>query len=197
MPRTQHRLTGLVHATGLRNTFSLWPMCWKSHAAPVTKRNKPGFTITVFKASPLFIKLHCTNTSSAASSSADHFVIIITLICASLACADNLNLKKLHFTSALEHCLFTHSALLALPFFSGQHTISPRSSFCLSRTPLSLNGLMPNHFQMLCLDERQMLRFKGKSNESLKKKEKKKTPKFRFVTALKLPTTKGKDCRWV
>lgn len=141
----------------------------------------------------LFIKLLHINTPSAASSSEDHFVIIIALICASLACADNLNLKKLRFTSALERCLFPHSALLALPFFSRLHTISPPSSFCLSGTLLSLNGLMPNHFQMRGLDERQMLWFLKES--LMKVKKKKRTPKLRFVTALKVPTTKGEDCR--
>lgn len=158
MPRIKHRLTGLVHTRGLRNTFKLCSMCWTSHADLATKSNTPGLTATK-KQVPLFIELLRINTSSAALSSADHFVIIITLICASLACADNLNPKKLHFTSALERCLFPHSALLALPFFSRLHTISPRSSFCLSGTPFSLNGLMPNHFQMQRLDERQMLRF--------------------------------------
>lgn len=157
MPRIKHRLAGLVHTTGLRNTNV--PNVLKVTCRPGNQKQHTRIHYHTKKQVPLFIELLSRNTSSAASSSEDHFVIIITLICASLACADNLNLKKLRFTSALERCLFPHSALLALPFFSRLHTISPRSSFCLSQTPLSLNGLMPNHFQMLCLDERQMLWF--------------------------------------
>lgn len=172
-------------------------MCRKSHAAPVNLKQRTKIQRLTKKRVHLFIadlKLLHINTPGAASSSEDHFVIIIALICASLACADNLNLKKLHFTSTLERCLFPHSALLALPFFSRLHTISPPSSFCLSGTPLSLNGLMPNHFQMRGLDERQMLQFLKERPMKVKKK-KKRTPKLRFVTALKVLTTKGEDCR--